>query len=372
MTVADSPATWASPVASPLTVATPGMRVTERPGQRIRPPPAPAPAPAPPAVIAMSPVNELATPLTAPARSEAAYTVNKVTTATPIISAVAAAAVRRGCPEALRPASVPATPRAAASGRWPAGSRGPRRTVPGRPRRRSPPGAPSATIPGPLPPGPLSPAATAARPATSSTTPAAVRRRGMPAGSAADSRSASSGATRDARTAGTRLTAMVTTMPVTRDGREAAAGDVQPARGQRETGPVEHSLEQLGQAESGRLPTRGASHAHGDRLGQHGTEHLAPGGTEGPQQGGFPGPLGDHDPERARDRERGHEQRDPGEDDQDDLERGQELRIQVAQVFRGQLGAAERLHAGWQHPVQPATRTSGLIPRAALTWMADT
>ncbi len=202
----------------------------------------------------MSPVNELATPLTAPARSEAAYTVNRVTTATPIISAVAAAAVRRGCPEALRPASVPATPRAAASGRVASRIAGPAADGPRATTPKVTASAPSATIPGPLLPGPVSPAATAARPATSSTSPAAVRRRGMSAGSAADSRSASSGATRDARTAGTRLTATVTTIPVSQGHREGAAGDVQPARGQREAGPVEHSLEQLGQAESGRRP----------------------------------------------------------------------------------------------------------------------
>ncbi len=165
---------------------------------------------------------------------------NKVTTATPIISAVAAAAVRRGWPAAFRPASVPATPREAVSGRaaslitGPAAA-GPRATAPTATAR-----PPSATIPGPRLPGPASPASTAATPAASSTSPAAVRRRGIRPGSAADSRSASSGATRAARTAGTRLTVIVTAIPVSTDTARVPpvtasppAGSAKPARSNR-------------------------------------------------------------------------------------------------------------------------------------------
>ena len=83
----------------------------------------------------MSPVNEPPTPLISAARKEAAYTVNSVTTATPIASAVAAAAVRPGLRWALRRARVPVTPRHAASGRPSApvtgrATAGPRRTTP--------------------------------------------------------------------------------------------------------------------------------------------------------------------------------------------------------------------------------------------------
>ena len=102
VTSADRPPTTGLALSSPLTVATPGTFATARPRAGDRPPPLPPP-PNPPVEIAMSPVNEPPTPLISAARKEAAYTVNSVTTATPIASAVAAAAVRRGLRWALRP-----------------------------------------------------------------------------------------------------------------------------------------------------------------------------------------------------------------------------------------------------------------------------
>ena len=116
VTSAGRPPTTAWPLTRPLTARTPGSFDTDLASTGEIPPPLPPP-PKPPAEIAMSPVKEPLTPLMSAARSEAAYTVKRVTTATPIASAVAAAALRRGLRCALRLASVPVTPRHAASGR---------------------------------------------------------------------------------------------------------------------------------------------------------------------------------------------------------------------------------------------------------------
>ena len=59
------------------------------------------------------------------------------------------------------------------------------------------------------------------------------------------------------------------------------------------------------------------------RLRQGGHQHLFAAGAEGPEQGQFPGPLGDQDREGVEDDERADEQRDQGEDQQ---ERGEERR----------------------------------------------
>ena len=179
----------------------------------------------------MSPVNESPTPLMSAARSEAAYTVNNVTTATPIASAVAAAAVRRGLRWALRRARVPVTPRHAARGR-------PRAPVTGRamagPRRTTPvvvARAPSPTAVSTPLPEPRRPATMVASPAASTVAPATVRSRDEAGGSAAEPRSASSGATRHVRTAGITLTATVRTIPAASEISTLRAVTTRPAAG---------------------------------------------------------------------------------------------------------------------------------------------
>ncbi|NVI90871.1 hypothetical protein HUX53_27250, partial [Actinomadura sp. BRA 177] len=60
-------------------------------------------------------MNDPATPSSREARSDPMKTVISVTTPTPIISAVAAPAVRAGLRDALSRASVPGTPRSRAT-----------------------------------------------------------------------------------------------------------------------------------------------------------------------------------------------------------------------------------------------------------------
>ncbi len=142
-----------------------------------------------------------------------ASTVNRVTTATPIMRAEAVPAVRRGLRTALRRASVPDTPRRAAAGApsRPAAGRaatGPSRTTPTTVARAPRPVSE-------ISPSPRVPAKTRPTPAAVSAAPAAARSRELADRSTAASRRAASGAVRAARTAGPRLASSVTTTPTT-------------------------------------------------------------------------------------------------------------------------------------------------------------
>ena len=131
--------------------------------------------------------------------SDPANAVNTVTTPMPIISADAVAAVRRGERMALRRASTPGMPRDRAIGApitEPAGraATGPMATMPAAVSRAPRPARPRAPLDAPV--------TTATTPPASITEPATRRHRDDAERSTATSRSAASGATREARTAG--------------------------------------------------------------------------------------------------------------------------------------------------------------------------
>ena len=144
----------------------------------------------------------------------AATTVTSVTSATPIVSAVAVVIVRPGWRIALRRASPPAAPPTACAGR------------PEQRRQRRAPRAPGAA-------------------------------RGRRPASAA--RSAATGATRVARHAGSRPATSVTSVPTQQRDDDRARGEHGARLGQREPHRVEQRVERLRQPEAGergRRPTR--------------------------------------------------------------------------------------------------------------------
>ncbi len=182
------------------------------------------PAPKEGAVTARSPAKDSATVSSSVALMDAPKTVNSVTTATPIISAVAVAAVRRGLRAALRLASVPGTPRSRASGAPSVrtarvAATGPSTTVPA--SAASAPAVVSATD-GPS----LAPTTAAGTPPASRTAPSASRSRPdrpLAAPSTAVSRRAASGAVRPARRAGSSAEPAATAVPTASGSRTAAA-----------------------------------------------------------------------------------------------------------------------------------------------------
>ena len=159
------------------------------------------PPPNPLAAMTRSPPNDCETLSSIEDLSEAANTVNRVTTPTPTSSAAAVAEVRRGLRMALRRASEPGTPRVRATGRpsrllTGEATSGPRVTAPAttsnapRPARGRPPLPDSAE------------ATTVPMPTRVSSVPATSRGREASVRSTATSRRAARGGTRLPRTAG--------------------------------------------------------------------------------------------------------------------------------------------------------------------------
>ena len=148
------------------------------------------------------PFTEPATVSLIDALIDAANTVNRVTTPTPIISAVAVPAVRRGLRIALRRASEPVIPRRRGRG-------APITRLAGRATTGPNTDTPTIVASAPSAPNPIDVSAktakrTSAMPPASSTAPATARRREALVRSTAVSRSTASGATRDAFHAGPR------------------------------------------------------------------------------------------------------------------------------------------------------------------------
>ena len=86
-------------------------------------------------------------------------------------------------------------------------------------------------------------------------------------------------------------------------------------------------------------PMSGREEPDHERLEQHRPQHLTPRGAEGPERRELPRALRDGDRERVEDHERADEERDPGEGEQEVAEEGRELADLV-------LGVLRLLHAG--------------------------
>ena len=179
------------------------------------------------------------TPCVALAFSDAPITVNKVATATPTISADAVAAVRRGLCSALSRASRPPTPRSAAIGAPSTAAAG--RTATG-PRTTNPARIPTApAMAGPWPP-PAVAAITAPAPPATSRKPRAERTRDIRAGSAASSRRAASGGTREDRSAGSTPASTVAATPTATASTELEDRSTRPPAGSAKPKPLKTPL----------------------------------------------------------------------------------------------------------------------------------
>ena len=160
-----------------------------------------------------SAVTDSVTRSSTDALSEAANTVNRVTTLTPIISAAADPDVRRGLRMALRRASTPVTPRSRASGAPMAALAGPATTGPATTTPTSVAMAPRPASPRVSPP-PRTASSTIPTPTRAITEPTTARTTDDPVPSTAVSRRAAMGAVRDAFRAGARPDTTVTTSPM--------------------------------------------------------------------------------------------------------------------------------------------------------------
>ena len=289
--------------------------------------------------ITRSPPNCLLTVSSIAAFTDAANTVNSVTTATPTMSADAVAAVRRGLRIALSRARRPVilrkraigAPNAAAAG---CAAIGPRTTMPTIVKN-----APNPAGPRPAPP--IAAATTSTMPATVNSTPRLTRTTEIRVFSMATSRSAASGGTRDARIAGTTVATSVTIMPtanaaITVDGFTVSAPLVMPApRAWNSARKPAASGDPDDQAEDRRDET--------DRGGfeRDRAEHLGAGRADRAQERRLARALGDDDRERVVDAERRDEQRDEREHQQERLEEAEERLVDVVVVLLGELLARD-------------------------------
>ncbi len=166
-----------------------------------------------PPLMTRSAVTDCVTRSSTDAFSEAANTVNRVTTLTPIIRAAADPDVRRGLRMALRRASTPVTPRSRASGAPMAALAGPATTGPATTTPTSVAMAPRPASPRVSPP-PSRARSTMPTPAAAMTEPVTARTIDVPVLSTAVSRRAAMGAVREAFNAGARPDTTVTNSPM--------------------------------------------------------------------------------------------------------------------------------------------------------------
>ena len=304
--------------------------------------------------ITRSPWKSLRTTSPIDALMDAARTVNTVTTAIPIISAVAAPAVERGLRIALRRANDPVVPRTTVLGV-------PSRALAGRatagPRSTSPTtvsSAPGATMPKPPP---SAPATTRATPAPVATSPATVRFRDGAVASVVPSCIAATGRTRDAAHRGHEARRY-------RDRNSDRGRDGQVGRHQGEAGVGHTEADRAHErVEPGREPD---AHGHADDR-RHGTDdqplhrrcdHDLPARRpECAQQRRLARALRGDDGERVVDAERGHEERDAGEHEEHRLEEADERALDVVPLLGGELVSGDRGDVGRER--RPQARHQG-------------
>ena len=295
-----------------------------------------------------SPRRPRSTALAIVSRAPAAKIDAKLTRVTPIISAAAVAAVRPGWRTLFSRARRPVIPKARSIG-------APTTEAIGLTSRGLSSATPMNTAAAPLKTSVRAPLAslTRKRPAASEPAPASVSsaasgassRDGRPCVTTAPSRSAITGATRIARSAGARHDSSVTTVPTTSettivrvriDG--ARRRQVEPDR-----------LEQLPQAGGDEDPQPEPHERPGQPdhqpLGQHRAHHLPARGSQRAQQRELADPLHDRDRERVEDAEGADEQRDAREREQGRLQEG-ELVADVARLLGGLLLARPHGHRG--------------------------
>ena len=164
--------------------------------------------------------------------------------------------------------------------------------------------------------------------------------------STADSRSAASGAMREARSAGQEAGEQRRADADDHGDDDRAGGHHDTVEAEVEAGAVHDRLQPDGEpVADGEAGERGDGADH-DRLADHRRQHLAAGRAERPQQCRLAAALGDEDRERVVDAERGDHEGDHGERQQDGLEHAEEVALDLGHHLVGQLGAGEGLGVG--------------------------
>ena len=266
------------------------------------------------------PVNSVSSEPAIDVFAEAANTVMKPTSATPIISDDAVRAVRFGFRIALRVASSPLSPRirsgtpnTLATGR---ASTGPRTATPTNVASAP---TPTSAI------SPPSPANSAATPAAVITEPATARRAEPAERSTLTSRSAAIGAILAARRAGSHADSTVTTTPTANE-RIIAFGSITVGPSGMSNPNADISCRSpAATATPAARPAADASTPMTAASIEHRALHLPARRTDRPQHRHLTSALGDGDRERVVDDERTDEHGDEGEDHDDRRHAGQEL-----------------------------------------------
>ena len=264
----------------PDETATPGVAATRSATSAVTTPRNPVP------LTAKSAISWVSTDAATASRTDAANTVTNATRPTPIISADAVAAVRRGLRTAFSRASEPATPRRRVSGRPNAWQIGPATAGPRTARARKPTSAPSPRTRNPSPPC-RAPRVTSAAATARPTAPAIARPMVLVVRSTSRSRSAASGEMVAARRPGIAADTVVTTTPTRTATTMVRAATTLPIVGSRNPSPASSDFNVWATPSPASTPTADAMHADDRRLQQHRSDHLAPAGAHRPQQAQF-------------------------------------------------------------------------------------
>ena len=278
--------------------------------------------------------------------SDPAKAVNTVTTPMPIISADAVAAVRRGERTALRRARTPGMRRNRAIGAPITELAGRAATGPTATTPAAVSSAPSAAPPR----APLdAPVTTRKTPPASIAEPATRRHRDDAERSTATSRSAASGATREARTAGARDASSVIRIPTSGAMTSVDIRTVRPPAGSAKPNASNSAFRPWASTKPRPRPDRRGDDADHDRLSGERPEHLATIGPDRPQQRRRPLTLGGDDRERVVDAERRDEQRDAREHEQEDAQEADEVGVDLVVRLVDEIVAADHFDAVGRH-----------------------
>jgi hypothetical protein len=147
---------------------------------------------------------------------------------------------------------------------------------------------------------------------------------------------AATGATDEARRAGSTAASAVTTTPTTRVATIGARVDRQAAQGETEQ-RADQGLQGGGEPDADAEPGEGADDADQQRLPEHRQGHLVARRADSTQQRELPGPLGHEHGEGVEDDEGADEQRHAGEDQQERGDEAERLRQLVLGLVRLRL-----------------------------------
>ena len=132
---------------------------------------------------------------------------------------------------------------------------------------------------------------------------------------------------------------------------DGAGAQLDRARRQAEPDRAEQPSQADGEQHTQAQPDDGREDTDGERLGEDGPGDLTAGGADGPQQGQLPHPLADDDLEHVVDQERGHEQGDEREGEQHVVEDAHDVAEGVGRLV-GELGLGRHLDVRAQHGLQ--------------------